>query len=228
MVHCLHVLFRTLLAIGLAGALAVAAQDLPVVDRLPVGDYGSYALSGDATSLDPERPENRQLIEKRLGFPVRVVQVFERHALVGSGAARVLVPVPLGWRGFDDGRRTRLFHPGGEIGLVVSAVSIDQAGGWDNAREQFWHQVREQAPARKREAPRYEVALLRLAGGQFGVRETHIPDRNGPFSSVIVFMRHPGDPALGVRINIFTPVEEFDRYLGLAGLMLRDIRIPQR
>jgi hypothetical protein len=88
--------------------------------------------------------------------------------------------------------------------------------------------VRQQAPARKREAPRYEVALLRLADGQFGVRETNIPDPNGPFSSVIVFMRHPGDPALGVRINLFTPVEDFDRYLGLMGLVLRDIRIPLR
>ena len=47
-------------------------------------------------------------------------------------------------------------------------------------------------------------------------------------SVVIVFMRHPLDPALGVRVNLFTPVEEFDRYLGLAGLVVRDIRIPQR
>jgi hypothetical protein len=227
-VQCLHIFLRALLVAGLAAAPPVAAQDLPVEDKLPLGAYASYAVSQDATSLDPERPENKQLLEKKLGFPVRAVQVFERHALVGSGAARVLVPVPLGWRGFDDGRRTRLFHPNGEIGLVVSAISLDQAGGWDNAREQFWHQVRQQAPARKREAPRYEVALLRLADGQFGVRETNIPDPNGPFSSVIVFMRHPGDPALGVRINLFTPVEDFDRYLGLMGLVLRDIRIPLR
>lgn len=228
MVQCPHVLLRALLAAGLAAAPPVAAQDLPVEDKLPVGAYAAYAVSQDATSLDPERPENRQLLEKKLGFPVRAVQVFERHALVGSGAARVLVPVPLGWRGFDDGRRTRLFHPNGEVGFVVSAVSLDQAGGWDNVREQFWDQVRQHALARRREEPRYAVALLRLPGGQFGVREVNIPDKNGPFSSVIVFMRHPGDPALGVRINLFTPVEDFDRYLGLAGLVLRDIRIPQR
>jgi hypothetical protein len=211
-----------------AAQMAVAAaQDLPVEDRLPVGDYASYALSEDATSLDPARPENRQLIEKKLGFPVRAVQVFERHALVGSAAARVLVPVPLGWRGFDDGRRTRLFHPGGEIGLVVSAVALEQAGGWDRGREQFWQQVREHVAARRREAPNYAAVLLRLPDGKFGVREANIPDPSGPFSSVIVFMRHPGDPALGVRVNLFTPVGEFDRYLGLIGLMLRDIRVAQ-
>ena len=216
-------------ALGFVLAPAAAgAQELPVEDKLPVGAYATYAVSNDAVSLDPERPENKQLLEKKLGFPVRAVQVFERHALVGSGAARVLVPVPLGWRGFDDGRRTRLFHPNGEIGLVVSASSLDQAGGWDNAREQFWQQVRVQALARKRQAPRYEVALLRLPNGQFGVRETNIPDPNGPFSSVIVFMRHPGDSTLAVRVNLFTPVPDFDRYLGLVGLVLRDIRIPQR
>ena len=223
-----HFLVRVLLAAALGTSLPAAGQDLPIADKLPVGAYATYAMSQDATSLDPERPENKQLLEKKLGFPVRAVQVFERHALIGSGAARVLVPVPLGWRGFDDGRRTRLFHPNGEIGLVVSAASLEQAGGWDNAREQFWHEVRKLAPARKREAPRYEVALLRLAGGQFGVRETNIPDANGPFSSVIVFMRHPGDPALAVRVNLFTPVEDFERYLGLVGLVLRDMRVAQR
>jgi hypothetical protein len=218
----------TLAVTGLAASTPAVAQDLPLDDKLPIGAYAAYAISADATSLDPDRPENKQLLDKGIGFPVTVVQLFERHALVGSGAARVLVPVPLGWRGFDDGRRTRLFHPNGEIGLVVSAVSLDQAGGWDNAREQFWQQVRQHALKRRREAPRYAVTLLRLPGGQFGVREINVPDPNGPFSSVIVFMRHPLDPALGVRVNLFTPVEEFDRYLGLAGLVVRDIRVPQR
>lgn len=216
------------IAAGFALAAAAEAQEVAFEDKLPVGTYATYAVSNDAVSLDPERPENKQLLDKGLGFPVRAVQVFERHALVGSGAARLLVPVPLGWRGFDDGRRTRLFHPNGEIGLVVSAASLDQAGGWDGAREQFWHEVRVQALARRRQAPRYEVALLRLPNGQFGVRETNIPDPNGPFSSIILFVRHPGDPALAVRINLFTPVEDFDRYLGLAGLVVRDIRIPRR
>ena len=216
------------IAAGFALATAAGAQELAFDDKLPVGDYAAYAVSNDAVSLDPERPENKQLLDKGLGFPVRAVQVFERHALVGSGAARVLVPVPLGWRGFDDGRRTRLFHPNGEIGFVVSAASLDQVGGWDAAREQFWHEVRVQALARRRRAPRYEVALLRLPNGQFGVRETNIPDPNGPFSSVILFVRHPTDPAMAVRINLFTPVHDFDRYLGLAGLLVRDIRLPRR
>jgi hypothetical protein len=222
---------RTALWMTLGFALAPAApeaQELAFEDQLPVGEYAAFAVSNDAVSLDPDRPENKQLLDKGLGFPVRAVQVFERHALVGSGAARLLVPVPLGWRGFDDGRRTRLFHPNGEIGFVVSAAPIGQAGGWDNAREQFWHEVRVQALARRRQAPRYEVALLRLANGQFGVRETNIPDPDGPFSSVILFVRHPGDPALAVRINLFTPVQDFDRYLGLAGLLVRDIRIQRR
>jgi hypothetical protein len=213
---------------GFALAPAADAQELASQDKLPIGAYATYAVSNDAVSLDPERPENKQLVEKGLGFPVRAVQVFERHALVGSGAARLLVPVPLGWRGFDDGRRTRLFHPNGEIGYVVSASSLDQAGGWDNAREQFWHEVRVQALARRRQSPRYEVALVRLPSGQFGVRETNIPDPNGAYSSVIVFVRHPGDPALAVRINLFTPVQDFESYLGLVGLLVRDIRVPLR
>jgi hypothetical protein len=205
--------------LGFALVPGAAAQGLAIEDKLPVGTYAAYALSGDAASFDPERPENKQLVERKLGFPVRAVQVFEHHALIGSGAARVLVPVPLGWRGFDDGRRTRLFHPGGDIGLVVSAAPLADVGGWDSAREQFWEQVRQQVPERRK-------ALLRLPAGHFGVRETNIGDPNGAFSSVIIFMRHPADPGLAVRVNMFTPVADFDRYLGLVGLMVRDIRVP--
>src|SRR5262245_27501202 len=107
---------RTALWIAAALALAAAAdaQEPASQDKLPIGAYATYAASNDAVSLDPERPENRQLREKGVGFPVQAVQVFERHALVAAPAARLLVPVPLGWRGFDDGRRTRLFHPNGE------------------------------------------------------------------------------------------------------------------
>lgn len=86
-------------------------------------------------------------------------------------------------------RRTRLFPPGGDIGLVVSIVTIDDARGWDDAREQFWQQVRQVAAKRAGQSKRYEARLIRLADGTFGVREAHIPDDKGPYSSILLFMR---------------------------------------
>jgi hypothetical protein len=206
-----------------AGAPAMA-QTLAIDSTLPAASYSTYALSKDAKSFDPEDPENKLLLEKGFGFPVRVARVLEGRALVASPATKLLIPVPLGWRGFDDARRTRLFPPGGDIGLVVSVVSIDDTRGWDDTREQFWQQVREAAARRGKESPRYEARLIRLADGTFGVREAHIPDKNGPYSSILLVMRYPGDARLGLRINLFTPVEEFERYVGLMGLIVRDLQ----
>lgn len=214
-------------AVCVAVAPAVA-QELAVDTALPAAEYASYALSTDTSSFDPGNAENRQMVEKKIGTPVRVARVLEGRVLVASPATKLLVPVPLGWRGFDDARRTRLFPPGTDVGLVLSIVSIDDARGWDDTREQFWQQVRQAAAKRKTESARYEARLIRLPDGAFGVREVHIPDANGPYSSVLLYMRYPGDARLGLRINLFAPVEEFERYIGLAGLVLRDLQGASR
>jgi hypothetical protein len=215
---------------NLLAAMPAAAQApaIAIDTTLPVGTYAAYALSKDASSFDPEREENKKLLEKGFGFPVRVARVLDGYALVLSPATKRLLAVPLGWQGFDDGKRTRLFPPGGDIGLVVSIVSLDGVQGWDNVREHFWQQVRQAAAERKRQAPRYEARLIQLADGTFGVRETSIPEAGGPYSSVLLFLRYPGEPNLGLRVNLFTPDEQFERYLGLAGLVLREIQNPQR
>lgn len=223
--HQLAWCFASLLAAAPAAAQGPA---IATDTTLPVGAFASYALSKDASSFDPERAENKQLLEKGFGFPVRVARVLDGYALVASPATKLFIPVPLGWQGFDDGRRTRLFPPGGDIGLVVSIVSLDGVQGWDDVREQFWQQVRQAAAERKRQAPRYEARLIRLSDGTFGVRETSIPESGGPYSSVLLFLRYPGEPNLGLRVNLFTPVEQFERYLGLAGVVVRDIQSPQR
>lgn len=205
-------------------ALPAAAQALAVDTALPAAEYAAYALSKDASSFDPEHAENKLILEKGFGIPVRVVRVLEGRALVASPATKLLIPVPLGWRGFDDARRTRLFPPGGEVGIVVSIVSVDDARGWDDAREQFWQQVRRAAAKRASQSRRYEARLIRLDDGTFGVREVHIPDDKSPYSSILLFLRYPGDARLGLRINLFAPVEDFERYVGLAGLIARDLQ----
>lgn len=214
----------------LLAAVPAAAQGpaIAIETTLPMGAYTTYALSTDASSFDPERAENKKLLEKGIGLPVRVARVLEGYALVASTATRRLLTVPLGWQGFDDGKRTRLFPPGGDIGLVVSIVSLDGVQGWDDVREHFWQQVRQAAAERKRQAPRYEARLIQLADGTFGVRETSIPESGGPYSAVLLFLRYPGEPNLSLRVNLFTPVEEFERYMGLAGLVVRDIQNPPR
>ncbi len=195
---------------------------------LPIAAYASFALAADSNSFAPDSPENKGLLDKGFGFPVRVQRVLDRHVQVVSPSAKLLLTVPFGWRGFDDGKRTRLFTPMGNIGITLHALPLDGFTDWDDVRGKVWNLARQTAEARAKKDPRYQARLIRLADGTFGMRETNINEgEDGPYSSVILFRRHPDDPKLAIRMNLYAPIEEFERYMGLAGLMLRDMSAMQ-
>jgi hypothetical protein len=156
---------------------------------------------------------------------VRVQRVLDRHVQIVSPSTKLLVTVPFGWRGFDDGKRTRLFTPTGNVGITLQSLSMDGFVDWDDTRGQVWALARKTAEARAKKDPRYQARLIRLADGTFGMRETNINEGDaGPYSSIILFRRHPGDPKTAVRMNLYAPPEEFERYLGLAALLMRDMQ----
>ena len=221
----------TLLIAGAAFAQSARPAQLAIDTSLPSGNYASFALSADTASFSQDSAENKGLLEKGFGFPVSVRQVMDGHVLVLSASARALVPVPLGWRGFDDSRRTRLFTPGGKTGIVISAMTMDGAQGWDEAREQVWKSARQTAAERSKKDPRYNARLIRLADGTFGLRENNIYEADGdPYSSVILFRQHPDDPRTAIRMNLFSPIADFERHLALAALVIKDTRsvVPAR
>jgi hypothetical protein len=192
---------------------------------LPATTYASFALAADSSSFAPDSPENKGLLDKGFGTPVRVQRVMDRHVQVVSPATGTLLTVPFGWRGFDDGKRARLFTPTGTIGMTVMALPTDGFVDWDDVRGQVWSLARKTAEARAKKDPRYQARLIRLADGTFGMRETNINEgEDGPYSSVILFRPLPGNPKFAIRLNLYTPLDEFERHLGLAGLVLRDMQ----
>ena len=71
----------------------------------------------------------------------------------------------------------------------------------------------------------FRSRLIRLKDGTFGMRELNIyEDETDPYSSVTLFRQHPDDPRMAVRVNLFAPVGDFDRYLALAGVFMRDMQ----
>ena len=141
---------------------------------LPTTAYASFALAENAASFSADSAENKGLLDKGFGFPVRVRRVLDGYVHALAASARVLVPVPFGWRGFDDGKRTRLFTPAGNIGIVINAMSMDGFESWDETREQVWKLARQTAEERAKKDPRYQARLIRLADGTFGMRESNI------------------------------------------------------
>jgi hypothetical protein len=192
---------------------------------LPTATYASFALAVDSASFSPDSPENKGLLDKGFGTPVRVQRVLDKHVQVVSPATGTLLTVPFGWRGFDDGKRARFFTPTGNIGITVMALSTDGFVDWDDVRGQVWSLARKTAEARAKKDPRYQARLIRLADGSFGMREANINEgEDGPYSSVILFRPLPGNPKFAIRLNLYTPLDEFERHLGLAGLVLRDMQ----
>jgi len=208
-------------------AMPVVAQSdfITMETSLPAASYASFALATDSKSFAPDSTENKGLLDKGFGVPVRVQQVLDRHVQIVSPSTQLLMTVPFGWRGFDDGKRTRLFTPTGNIGITFQSLPMEGFTDWDDVRGKVWNLARQTAEARAKKDPRYQARLIRLADGTFGMRETNINEGDaGPYSSVILFKPHPGDPKLAIRMNLYTPIEEFERYLGLAGLLLRDMQ----
>lgn len=211
----------------------VARAQAPLIaieTTLPRAAYASFALAADSASFAPDSAENKELLDKGFGLPVRVRQRQDGYVHVHATSPQVLVPVPFGWRGFDDGKRTRLFAPGANIGMVINAMRLDGTQSWDETREAVWKFARETAARRAKKDPRYSARLIRLDDGTFGMREARIYEAEGdPYSSVVLFRLHPDDPRTAIRMNLFAPVGDFDRYLALAALVMKDMqgaRIP--
>lgn len=217
---------RLLWVVGWLACAACAQTPLISIETsLPSAPYASFALAADSASFAQDSAENKDLLDKGFGFPVRVRQVRDGHVYVQASSARVLVPVPFGWRGFDDGKRTRLFAPAASIGMVINAVEMDGAQSWDETREQVWKLARQTAAERSKKDQRYSARLIRLANGIFGMRESNIYEADGdPYSSVILFRQHPDNPRTAIRMNLFAPIGDFDRYLALAGAVMKDMQ----
>ena len=205
---------------------AIAQSDFIIMETtLPSTTYAAFALAADGASFAPDSAENKGLLDKGFGTPVRVQRVLDKHVQVVSPATGTLLMVPFGWRGFDDGKRARFFTPTGTIGITVQALSIEGFVDWNDVRGQVRTLARKTAEARAQRDPRYQARLIRLADGTFGMRETNINEgEDGPYSSVILFRPLPGNPKYAIRLNLYTPLDEFERYLGLAGLVLRDVQ----
>ena len=228
--YLLRILWLTALMIaGLAQAQTLFTQPqtafIILETSLPTADYASFALAQNSASFSPDSEENKGLLDKGFGSPVRVRRVLDGYIYALAASARLLVPVPFGWRGFDDGKRTRLFTPAGNIGIVINAMPMEGFETWDDTREQVWKLARQTAEERAKKDPRYQARLIRLADGTFGMRETNIYDgEDDPYSSVILFRQHPDDPRMAIRMNLFAPVGDFDRHLALAAMVIKDMQ----
>ena len=105
------------------GSHAIAAPPMQFTES----EFGYYAKSDDAATLDPEHPTNARLRDQGVGFVPNVLatDAAAKTATLGAGAIRATIRVAFGWHVNDDGRRTLLLDPDGKIQISLHIVQTD-------------------------------------------------------------------------------------------------------
>ena len=108
---------------------AIEPIGMPLPPDLPPRKcrFADFALAEDAASLDPESAINANLRDRGAGLVPNVIEISNeaRRARVAAGAIEALIDVPLGWHVIDDGQRTLMLHPAGQVQVHLEIVPRD-------------------------------------------------------------------------------------------------------
>lgn len=195
------------------------AGEIPVLASLvPATALAELAESDDLVSYDPNSLANQDLLNRGLGFPVAVRPGNDSAVLVASPSTGLELEVPRGWRGFDDGEKTRLFAPDGKVGLVLGMVS-------NHPRDfiEYRKQQSTQIARMMEQSGEYRPVFVNTLDA-FGLIERNVMDSGESYSSIVVYVDHPKRNDMKIRINLFSPVERFNLLAGLVTSTVENLR----
>jgi hypothetical protein len=109
-----------------AGAKSVSTPP-PSPAPAPKRTFHDFALAGDTASLDPEAKLNANLRDRGIGMVPNLVATDDasRRASLAAGAIVAQFDVPYGWHVIDDGKRTLVFEPGGQVQISLNLLRRD-------------------------------------------------------------------------------------------------------
>ncbi len=90
----------------------------------PKRTFRDFALADNAASFDPEAPINANLRDRGAGLVPNLVAVTpaDRRASLAAGSILAQLDVPFGWHVVDDGKRTLVFEPGGQVQISLNLL----------------------------------------------------------------------------------------------------------
>lgn len=108
------------------GAKSLSAPS-PSPAPAPKRTFHDFALAADIASLDPEAKINANLRDRGVGLVPNVVATDDasRRASVAAGAIMAQFDVPYGWHVIDDGKRTLVFEPSGQVQISLNLLRRD-------------------------------------------------------------------------------------------------------
>ncbi|WP_321473249.1 hypothetical protein [uncultured Paludibaculum sp.] len=86
--------------------------------------FALYALAADAGSLDPENPVNVNLREGGSGLTPNIAghDAEGRKVTIAAGSIEAQIDIPMGWYAMDDGQRTLVFEPAGQVQINLNII----------------------------------------------------------------------------------------------------------
>jgi S1-C subfamily serine protease len=190
----------------------------------PVGDYKDYALSKDATSYDQGNPVNDGL---------RVSKVLEKGdgwVKLAAASSNTVLKMPMGWQADEDGQKSTFFTPNKKVRFVNHFNDMAAEFGKQITFAEFRMTARvtleEKLAGSGQQSAKVEQ--LDLPDGSIALKVRGIRTESGEKNALVqVFTPDSADKSSHycMSLSLITPEPEFDRFLGLLGLILRDRQI---
>lgn len=228
--------------------LAVSRADAaPKMLTIPVGSsYKNYAAASNTASFEAATQAAGLPMQIITTGPKREREIAKGYATLFATWAQTTLRVPLGWSAFDaknDIERSIVLSPGKTVRIVARSILTEETSQRRDAFEQFKQKAVAQTRARL-QAEKLQPGTLELLdapNGAFVVRALNVRNAGGKAFSFIEHFaqratleerdawwakRARNEPLstlpLPMALSLLAPAQQFDKYLGLFGLMLRD------
>ena len=190
-------------------------RPMPGPSATPRTAMFDYALSDDSASLDEDHPINARLRDSGIGLVPNIAGLSDaaRCATLAAGAVMAQFDVPYGWHVIDDGRRTLVFEPGGQVQINLDL--LPRQGRDDQAV------LADIADELRRSYPGPELRFVPPPAGP-GLHATAIADGEQPLEQWHL-LRPYRDDTMVLRARVTATPEQSGNAAELAGLILASL-----
>lgn len=201
----------------IAGMLFVGSGCTEIVSTIPPGDYATYAHSTTEEAIYSDHDDERTRV-----LP-DVLEVHENYSTVFAKMAETQFNIPFGWYGIESGSVTKFGRTDDDYTRITLRIASLEGKSWNNFRDNF---VADWLEAADGLVTAENMKLYPLSDTQFYTVLRHMTNDGGTENGAINLVTYvPGYPTEYHSVLLVTADAEVESYLGLVGLIARDMVI---
>lgn len=209
--------YRQLPLTLIAGLLLLGNGCVKNVSILPPGDYATYAHDETEEAIYSDHDDERTRV-----LP-DVLEVHENYSTVFAKSAETQLNIPFGWYGIESGSVTKFGRIDDDYTRITLRIASLEGDNWDDFQEGF---VADWVEAANGLVTEENMTLYPLSDTQFYTVLRHMTNDGGTENGAINLVTYvPGYPTEYHSVLLVTADAEIENYLGLVGLIARDMVI---